>query len=113
MGKTKNKPPRYAYAAPSDEKIFRVEVPPIQGEFSPMRWQMYNVECVELSNFFRLATYPDRAVKLPNGIITYDLKKYINDQLQMLRFHFKCRHEDIFLYTYDLLNSIKELPVWT
>ena len=102
----------FPYETPQKKTYHTVKIPVGCGEFTPAQWRMYNAECVKMSGFFADAFYPVESIKLPNGIITLDLKRYVNVQLQQLRFHFKKRNEDHFIYTYDLLIKIIELPIW-
>lgn len=82
------------------------------SDFSPGGWEYYKAMCKETVYFFNRVAYPEGAVQLPNGIITRDLRKYVNVQIDHMRFMFIKGHGENFIYTYDLLTKIMALPIW-
>lgn len=91
-------------SARGEVKYFTYKAP----QFKPTNLSLYILPCKDLVYFFDNLVYPVGAVQLPNGIVTYNLKKYVYVIIDCMRNFFIKGIDDIFLRFFSLLTSIKD-----
>lgn len=101
-----------AYAKRSDQERYiplkpKAKIP----EWEEWEWVNYGNQTRLLVSFFNEFDYPKESIKIFNGIVVHNLKKYVDTMFQLLRFHYK-RNHDIFLEFFIILNQIKDQLVY-